>query len=258
MKLKGKTALVTGAADGIGLTISQCFASEGAWVVMGDVNAAKCAEEAAKISAQGGRAHGVACDVTQTPQVRALAAEAVKLTGRIDIVINNAAIAVSGNIVTMLEDDWCRVIDTNLTGPFRVLQAAIPTMLSQGAGSIVNIASMQGHRSINDWTAYASAKGGLLSMTVQLAGQLGPRNIRVNSISPGTINTPMNERIAAEQGKQMVRVWEKMHALERIGTPEEVAAAALFLASDDSSFVTGIDLKVDGGMATLIRIGQTE
>jgi meso-butanediol dehydrogenase / (S,S)-butanediol dehydrogenase / diacetyl reductase len=258
MKLLGRTAIVTGAAEGIGLAISKRLASEGAYVISADINVAKCVAEAETLVQANWKAAGIECDIRSLDQVRHLAAEAIRLTGRIDILVNNAAVAISGNAVTMAEEDWTRVLDTNLTGAFRMIQAVLPAMLAQGSGNIVNVASMQAHRSLNDWTAYAAAKGGLISMTVQLAGQFAAQGIRVNSISPGTINTPMCERIAAEKGDQVVRMWNTMHAIDRIGTTDEVAAAVLFLSSEEASFITGVDLKVDGGMSTLVRALQPE
>jgi meso-butanediol dehydrogenase / (S,S)-butanediol dehydrogenase / diacetyl reductase len=253
MKLSGKTAIITGAADGIGLCIAKYFVAQGATVVMGDINAQKCEAEAATLRAAGHNATAIACDVTSTAQVETLVSAAAKQGGRVDILVNNAAIAVPGNVATMPEEDWQRVLNTNLTSAFRTIKAVIPHMLRQRSGSVINIASGQAHRSWENWTAYAAAKGGLLSMTQQLAGQFGAHNIRFNSVSPGTINTPMNERRVASEGAAMVRSWEMMHALERIGQPEEVAAAVLFLACDDSTFITGHELAVDGGMSVLPR-----
>ncbi len=136
---------------------------------------------------------------------------------------------------------------------FRTIKAVIPHMLRQRSGSVINIASGQAHRSWENWTAYAAAKGGLLAMTQQLAGQFGSHNIRFNSVSPGSIATPMSERRVANEGAAIVRSWEQMHALERMGRPEEVAAVVLFLANDDSSFVTGHEIAVDGGLNVLPR-----
>ncbi len=251
MQLQGKTAIVTGAADGLGLAISQALIAAGATVVMGDINADKCRAEAAKL---GANAIDVVCDVGDTAQVRSLTQAALDRTGQVDILVNNAAVAIPGNITTMPEDAWQKVLNINLTGAFRTIQSVLPHMLKLKSGSVVNISSVQGLRSFSDWTAYAAAKGGLTAMTRQLAGQFGPQNIRFNSISPGTINTPMQARVAAESPPEMVRSWERMHSMERIGQPEEVAAAVLFLASDASSFITGHDLAVDGGLLTLPRL----
>lgn len=250
MPLQGKTAIVTGAADGLGLAISQALITAGATVVMGDINAGKVQAEAAKL---GANAVAVACDIAQTAQVALLTQAALDRSGQIDILVNNAAVAISGNITAMPEDAWQQVLNVNLTGAFRTIQSVLPHMLKRKSGSVVNISSVQGLRSFADWTAYAAAKGGLTAMTRQLAGQFGPQNIRFNSISPGTINTPMLAKVLAESPPDLLSAWGRMHALERIGQPEEVAAAVLFLAGDGSSFITGHDLPVDGGLLTVPR-----
>jgi NAD(P)-dependent dehydrogenase (short-subunit alcohol dehydrogenase family) len=136
---------------------------------------------------------------------------------------------------------------------YRTVKSALPHMLRQKSGSVINISSTQAFRSWNDWTAYAGAKGAILSMTNQLAGQFGEYNIRFNSISPGSILTPMNEKRAREEGPEFMSKSEQMHAMKRMGTPTEVAMTAVFLASDESAFITGEDIKVDGGLCTLPR-----
>ena len=259
MKLHGKIALVTGAADGIGLAISEAFGREGAQVVMADVNDRKCAAEAATISDRGpGQAIAVHCDVSQSADVEALVSLAMKNFGRVDVLVNNAAIAISGIITDMPEEKWTHVLNTNLTSAFRTCKAVLPHMLQLGKGSIVNIASVQGHVGFDGWTAYAAAKGGLMAMTRQLANEFGSRGIRFNSVSPGAIATPMSDQRARNEfpGREQdyYREVGHLHAMDRVGQPVEVAAAVTFLASDEASFITGVDLKIDGGLTVCPRI----
>ncbi|MDP0495328.1 MAG: SDR family NAD(P)-dependent oxidoreductase [Verrucomicrobiota bacterium JB024] len=257
--LLGKTAVITGAAHGIGLTIAQTFAREGARIAMGDIDLPALEREAAAIRQQYAvEVRAVACDVTSSTEVGHLIATAVEELGGCDILVNNAAVALGGTITDMSEEDWQRVLNTNLTSAFRTIRAALPHMLAKGVGSIINMASTQAHRSWPHWTAYAAAKGGLLAMTTQLAGEFAARGIRVNALSPGAINTPMNERRMREEGPELHERLSAMHAMERMGEPDEVAAAALFLASDAASFITGQDIKVDGGLCTLPRYHEPE
>ena len=259
MRLRDKIALVTGAADGIGLAICHAFAREGAWALMGDIQDEKCQKEAAALARQwSGRAIATHCDVTSTHDVEAWVAEAAARFGRIDILVNNAAVCIGGTITEMPEEKWVQTIDTNLTSAFRTCKAILPHMLRAKQGSIVNIASVQGHVGFDGWTAYAAAKGGLMAMTRQLANEFGPQGIRINSVSPGAIATPMSDRRAATEfpgrERDYYREVSHLHAMDRVGTPEEIAASVVFLASDESSFITGVDLKVDGGLTVCPRI----
>ncbi|OAM88099.1 SDR family oxidoreductase [Termitidicoccus mucosus] len=250
-QLNGLCALVTGAADGLGLEIVRAFAAEGAAVALLDINLAGAESAAAELREKGARAVALPCDVAQTAQVDQAVGSAARELGGLDIVVNNAAIALPGDPAAITDADWQRVIDTNLTSVFRVIRAALPHLRARGGGSIINLASTQAHRSWDDWTAYAAAKGGVLAMTRQLAGQLGPENIRVNSISPGAINTPMNDRLVAREGPALLEKWRGMHALGRMGEPPEVAAAAVLLAGPGGAFISGTDILVDGGLCVL-------
>jgi NAD(P)-dependent dehydrogenase (short-subunit alcohol dehydrogenase family) len=153
----------------------------------------------------------------------------------------------------MSDEQWHRLIAVNLTSVFRGCKHALPHMIAQRNGSIINMASAQGHIGLDGWTAYAGAKGAVMAMTRQMAVEFGPKGIRVNSISPGTIATPMNVGVVAELGEQVARAWVKMHPVGRIGEPKEVAEAAVYLASDLAGFTTGIDLRVDGGLCVTPR-----
>lgn len=252
-RLKNKVAIVTGAADGIGLAISEAFAKEGATVVMGDINLVKCKLEAEKLLEQNLNVLPLLCDVGDTNSVNMMVKICIENYEKIDVLVNNAAIAISGNITEMSEDNWDRLMNVNLKGVFRCTKACLPYMITAENGSIINMSSTQAHRSWDDWTAYASAKGGIIAMTNQLAGQFGSKNIRFNSISPGTILTPMAAKRVEVEGDDFLKASEIQAAMMRCGDPNEVAMAAVFLASDESRFITGDDLKVDGGLCTVPR-----
>jgi NAD(P)-dependent dehydrogenase (short-subunit alcohol dehydrogenase family) len=253
-RLDGKIVAITGAADGIGHAIASAMAAEGACVVLSDIDADK-GEAAAKALRDGGaEAEFIRCDVAEDPDIRALIERTLTWGGRIDVLVNNAAIAIGGMPVhEMTDDQWHRLIAVNLTSVFRGCKHALPHMIGQGSGSIINMASAQGHIGLDGWTAYAGAKGAVMAMTRQMAVEFGPVGVRVNSISPGTIATPMNEGVIAQMGDAVARAWVKMHPVGRIGRPEEVAEAAVYLASDAAGFTTGIDLRVDGGLCVTPR-----
>lgn len=252
-RLAGKTAVVTGAADGIGYAISAAMAREGAHVFMGDINDDKGRAAAERLFEAGGKASFRHCDVAVEQDIADLI-EAAAATGHVDILVNNAAIAIGGMpLHEMTDEQWHRLIAVNLTSVFRGIKYALPHMLRQKSGSVISMASAQGHIGLDGWTAYAGAKGAVMSMTRQLAVEFGPHNIRFNSISPGTINTPMNEQVIRNLGDHVARAWVKMHPIGRIGKPEEVAEAAVYLASDAAGFTTGIDLRVDGGLTAAPR-----
>lgn len=248
-RLAGKIIAITGAADGIGLAISEAMAREGGIVYLSDVDDVNGEKAAQSIRENDGRATYVHCDVSKYDEVSALISAAVKDHGRIDVLVNNAAIAIGGMpIHEMTVDQWDRLMSVNLNSVFYGCKAALPHMIEAGGGSIINMASAQAHIGLDGWTAYAGAKGAILSMTRQMAVEFGQHNIRVNSISPGTIDTTMNQKVIAELGEHLSKTWVKMHPIGRIGKPEEVAQAAIYLASDLSGFTTGIDLKVDGAL----------
>lgn len=253
MRLKNKIAIITGAADGIGLAISEAFAKEGAIVVAADINETKGKAEAEKLIKDGAIVKALKCDVGQTEEVNELVHFTAKEFGRVDVLVNNAAIAVRGKITEMPEEDWDLLMNVNLKSVYRTIKATLPLMIRQRSGSVINISSTQAFRSWHDWTAYAAAKGAILSITNQLAGQFGEYNVRFNSISPGAILTPMNVNRAAYEAPGYFDRSAAMHAVNRMGMPIEVAMTAVFLASDEAGFITGEDIKVDGGLCTLPR-----
>lgn len=253
-RVEGKIAVVTGGAEGIGHAVSEALAREGAHVFVSDIADDKGRAFVDALRRAGGKADYVHCDVAEDADVATLIAKAVDRTGRIDVLVNNAAIAIGGMpVYEMTDAQWHRLIAVNLTSVFRGCKYALPHMIRQKSGSIINMASAQGHIGLDGWTAYAGAKGAVMSMTRQMAVEFGPHNVRINSISPGTINTPMNEKVIADLGEHIARAWVKMHPIGRIGEPEEVAEAALYLASDAAGFTTGIDLRVDGGLTAAPR-----
>jgi NAD(P)-dependent dehydrogenase (short-subunit alcohol dehydrogenase family) len=252
-RLKNKVAIVTGAADGIGLSIAKAFAKEGAIVVMCDINEEKCKQEAHILLKKNSTILPFFCDIGDTDSVNTMVNTCIEKFGKIDILVNNAAVAIPGKVTNMPEEDWDKLMNINLKGAFRCIKACLPHMLSVKHGSVINMSSTQAHRSWDDWTAYAAAKGGILSMTNQLAGQFGSDNVRFNSISPGAILTPMNQKRVEKEGKQFLEGSINQAAMLRLGTSKEVAMTAVFLASDEAGFITGEDIIIDGGLSTLPR-----
>ena len=249
-RVDGKVAVVTGAASGIGRVTAGALAAEGARVGIADVDEAGGQAVAAAIRGAGRDTFFRRTDVRSLADLEAVLDEAIERHGRLDVLVNNAAVAIPGAAGEMAEDDWARTLDVNLTGVWRGMRAAIPRMLAQGGGSIVNLSSVQGHVGFVGWAAYAAAKGGVDALTRQAAVEYGASGIRVNAVVPGTIATEMNEKIMRESadGDAVLAGWLAMHPIGRIGQPAEVAAAIVFLASDDASFITGESLRVDGGM----------
>jgi NAD(P)-dependent dehydrogenase (short-subunit alcohol dehydrogenase family) len=253
-RLEGKVAVITGAADGIGRAIAEAMAREGAHVFVSDIADARGEAFAGQLRAAGSKADYIHCDVSSDAEISALITAVVATTGRLDTLVNNAAIAIGGMpIYEMTDEQFRRLMDVNLASVFRGCKYAMPHMIAQKSGSIINMASAQGHIGLDGWTAYAGAKGAVMAMTRQLAVEFGRHNVRVNSISPGTINTPMNEKVVAELGGNLMKAWVTMHPIGRIGEPAEVAEAAVYLASDAAGFTTGIDLRVDGGLTAAPR-----
>jgi NAD(P)-dependent dehydrogenase (short-subunit alcohol dehydrogenase family) len=249
-RVDGKVAIVTGAASGIGRATALALAREGARVALADIDDATGSDASEEIQEGGGVALFQRTDVGSTDDVRELVQATVGRFGRLHILVNNAGVAIGGSVTAISEEDWNRVLNVNLTSMWRGMHFAIPEMLKTGGGSIVNTSSVQGSVGFDGWAGYAASKGGIDALTRQVAVEYAPKNIRVNAVIPGTIMTPMNERIVRESpdGAEIEAGWLAMHPVNRLGTPEEVANAIVWLASDESSFVTGECLRVDGGM----------
>lgn len=249
MRLENKIAIITGGVQGIGLATAKLFAREGATVLLWDVNASKGAsvleELATNGSENGAKAEFYTVNVADAASVQATVAQIVAKYGRIDILINNAGITRDASLLKMTPEQWQQVLDVNLTGVFVCTQAVAPQMIAQTSGRIINASSIAGIYGNYGQVNYAATKAAVIGMTKTLAKELGRKGITVNAVAPGFIATEMVGTIP----ENVVKSMHDRTPLGRAGTPEDVAKAYLFLASDDASFITGAVLGVDGGLA---------
>ena len=248
MRLANKVAIITGAGSGMGKCAALLFASEGAKIAASDINEAAVKETVAEITKKGGEAIAIRTDVSKAPDVERMVNETVAKFGKLDIIYNNAGIeGDSGFVANLTEEQFDRVIAINLRGVWLGMKYALPQMMKQRSGSIINTASIAGIVGIKGGTPYAAAKAGVIAMTRVAALEYGRYNIRVNAICPGAIETPMAQRIRGEGVEPNPRAIKRISVLERMAQPEEIARVALFLASDDASFATGAPFIIDGG-----------
>lgn len=248
MRLKDKVSLITGAASGIGRATAIVFAREGAKVSVVDYNERRGNETVNLIRQFGGEAFFIHADVSKSIDSENAIKTAIRKFGKLDILFNNAGISFTGKVTDTTEEQWDRIIDTNLKGVFLVSKYAISEMLKNGKGVIINMASAVGFVGLENLSAYCASKGGVVALTRAMALDYAP-NIRVNCLCPAAITTPMMEDAfkASKDPEGMRNANIMRHPIGRLGTPEDVAYAALFLASEESSFITGSSLIIDGG-----------
>ena len=250
MKLQGRVAIITGGNSGIGRATAVLFAGEGARVAIAARDEARGNETVADIARAGGQALFVPCDVRRAADCQGAVAATVESFGRLDVLFNNAGVIYPDRTVpNTTEEEWDTTMAVNVRGVYLMSKYAIPPMAASGGGAIINAASVLGLEGGRGVAAYCASKGAVVLLTKAMALDHAPQNIRVNSICPGSVDTPMLEgEIEALGGVEKARpVFVAKHPMNRISTPEEIARAVLFLASDDAAFVTGISLPVDGG-----------
>ncbi len=246
MRLEGKVALITGGARGQGAAEAMLFAREGAKVVIADVLDREGMAVAAEIAELGGEALYVHLDVSSETDWRQAVDTAVSSYGKLDVLVNNAAIWRGGNVADTSSEQWDQVLAINAKGVFLGTKLAIPQMRNAGGGSIVNISSTAGLVGSRTSTAYSASKGAVRLLTKSTAVQYGAEGIRANSIHPGPIDTAMGDQVWPDAGSREETI--ERTVLKRLGTPDDIANGALFLASDESSFMTGTELVIDGGL----------
>ena len=244
MRLKGKVAIITGSTKGIGAETAKTFAREGAKVVVCGTRENAIKEVVEEIKAMGAEALGFKVDVSCRAQVDEMVAEIKKAWGKVDILVNNAGITADAMLKKMTEEQFDKVININMKGVFNCAQAVLEIMSEQGSGVILNATSVVGLYGNVGQTNYAAAKWGVIGMTKTWAKELGRKGIRVNAVAPGFIMTPMTEAVP----EKVLDMMKEKAPLQRLGKPEDIANAYLFLASDEASFVTGTVLSVDGGL----------
>lgn len=247
-RFEGKVALVTGGGGGIGSAISRRLASEGAHVVVTDVNAEAAMAVAAEIRAAGHAATAIAANIASGEECHALVGQVLAAQGRVDVLVNNAGINRRGNIMAISEEDWQATFAVNLDAMFHLCRAVIPQMMAQGGGAIVNTASQWGLHPAPNHIAYNVSKAAVAAFTQNLARDYAPHKIRVNAVCPGEIHTPMLEAGVTRSGRTIADL-DRLVPYGRIGKPEEVAALVAFLASEEAPFMCGSLVEITGAQA---------
>ncbi|MDQ8699695.1 glucose 1-dehydrogenase [Hyphomicrobium sp. LHD-15] len=245
-RLKDKVAVVTGSGAGIGRAIAQLFAAEGAHVFVTDVNGESASAVADSLKGEGLKATAMTVDVSRGQDVSALFREVERAFGRADVVVNNAGLNVRSDFRHLSDADWVKIREVNLDGVVRIARDAFELLKASGAGSLVNVSSIMGQRGLRQLAGYSATKGAVTALTKALAVEYASYNIRVNSVAPGYIDTALTERFL--KNPFVSKALLDKTPMRRFGTPEEIARATLFFASDDSAYVTGAELAVDGGM----------
>jgi NAD(P)-dependent dehydrogenase (short-subunit alcohol dehydrogenase family) len=253
MRFENKVAVVTGAAKGIGRATAEAFAREGAAVVGVDIDGPALGEVVDGIQAAGGKVHAVIADVSSNDDTRRAAEEAVRVFGGIDYLCNVAGLQTYGTVVETDEELWDRTLDINLKSIYLMGKYCIPEIARRGGGAVVNMASTQGLASQTRVAAYVASKGGAIAMTHTMALDHAAQNIRVNSICPGSVDTPLLRFSARNHDpnrdpEDVLKEWGRAHPIGRVARAEEIAAVYLFLCSEEASFITGTEIVVDGGL----------
>jgi len=249
-RLEGKIALVTGAGAGIGRAIAETFAREGARVVVTDRDGAAAKEVAGAIVKASGAASAHILDVTNTPQVKALMAEIAARQGRLDVLVNNAGVGERSDFRHISDEAWDRVWKTNLDGTVRCAREAFDLLKASGKASVINLSSVMATKHTRQMAVYSTTKGAVSALTRSLAVEYAPYGIRVNALVPGYVETALIGRYL--QNPMIAKALLTQTPLRRFGTPQDVANAALFLASDEAAYITGASLNVDGGMGATL------
>lgn len=253
-QLSNRVAIVTGAGSGIGAATAARFAAEGAAVVAVDIRGAKAQDTVTAITDQGGHAIAMQADVSDAADVERMVSDTVSQLGGLDVLFSNAGTLRPGSCVELSVEDWDLVMGVNVRSVFLGGKYAIPAMLERGGGSIINTASISGLHGDGGAVVYAASKAAVINLTRAMATDHSADGIRVNAICPGTIETPPVQRMVADPAIMQLNL--DAHSMRRLGQPEEIAAAALWLASDESSFVTGEHLVVDGGLRSRSPLGR--
>lgn len=255
MRLSGKVAIVTGGGSGIGESICHAYAKEGAAVAIADLNLDNAGRVAADITKAGGVASPHEANVCNTDDIARVVEEVISKHGTINILVNNAGARVIKGFMQHTDDDWNSMLDINLSGPFHFAQAVVPTLVANGGGVIINLCSIASYMGRPNRCAYVAAKSGLLGLTRAMSMDLSVKKIRVNAIAPGMVASPFNQTFA--EAEDTGDAWAGENLIGRWGHPDDIAGAAVFLATEEAGFITGSEIKIEGGwLGARARAGE--